>query len=235
MNHFLRRLGLALAILCSPAAFSAESNFTGVGNTTTAVTVQLCYALQIQGSWTGDIVLERQSPTASIATAYGTVRTFTANFEGQGGESGEPFNYRLRAGPAFSGSANVRINTVGSGCKPGEFNVTPMSTATSIGLIGSTAAESNRVFKAAGGMLYSLTVTTGASAGFLMLFNATAAPSDGAVVPVYCVPVAANSGTPLRWDSPIAFGTGITAVFSTGASCLSKTASATALFYGQVQ
>lgn len=124
MKHLVGRLCLLLSLVCAaPMAHAAEASFTGAGNTTATVSVQLCYAVQVQGTWTGDIVLERQSPTAATATAFGTVRTFTSNFEGQGAESGEAFNYRLRAGPSFSGTANVRINTVASACRAGDFNI----------------------------------------------------------------------------------------------------------------
>lgn len=119
----------------------------------------------------------------------------------------------------------------------GALNVMPQPTSSAgqgMAEVPSTAAESNHVMKAGAGNLFSITITTGASAGFLMIFNATSAPADGAVAPVYCVPVAAASATPLQWNYPVVFSTGITAVFST-TGCFSKTASATAAFFAQVQ
>lgn len=100
----------------------------------------------------------------------------------------------------------------------------------------SSAAEGSHVLKASSGNLYSLYVTTGATAGFLMTFNATAAPADGAVTPVECVAVAANQTTAASFNSgpPDAYSTGIVAVFSS-TGCFTKTVSATAFFKGRVK
>jgi hypothetical protein len=110
------------------------------------------------------------------------------------------------------------------------------SSATSAGLtpVVSAASESSHVFKASAGNLYAYQVTTGAVAGFIMIFNATSAPADGAVAPVKCVTVAANSTVGVSMSPPEAFATGITAVFST-TGCFVKTASATAVFSGDVK
>ena len=56
-----------------------------------------------------------------------------------------------------------------------------------------SAVASNLVVKTAAGNLYGWRVTAGASAGFVLLFNATSAPADGAVTPLDCIPVAANA------------------------------------------
>jgi hypothetical protein len=102
----------------------------------------------------------------------------------------------------------------------------------------SGSAESSKVLKASAGNLYSLTVTIGVTSGYLMIFNATSAPVDGAVTPVYCLPVASNGtngSAAISWGNfPLVASTGITAVFST-TGCFSKTASATASFFGQIQ
>jgi len=95
----------------------------------------------------------------------------------------------------------------------------------------STALESSHVIKASAGNLFWLTVTSDTNAGFLMVFNATSAPGDGAVTPAYCVPIAASSGNPFNWlQFPVAFSTGITVVYSS-TGCLTKTASVHATFY----
>lgn len=107
------------------------------------------------------------------------------------------------------------------------FGITP---------IESTAAESNHILKGSAGTLYSLYVTTGATAGFIMTFNATTAPADGAVTPVECAVAPANTSTSISFGSgpPDSYSTGITAVFSS-TGCFTKTASATAFFKGRVQ
>lgn len=108
----------------------------------------------------------------------------------------------------------------------------------------STAAESSHVFCDATGtapvhkapcFIRSLYVTTGATAGYLMTFNAVSAPVDGAVTPVICVAAPANSTVAMDFgDTTDQYVTGMTAVFST-TGCFTKTASATAFFSGRMQ
>jgi hypothetical protein len=100
----------------------------------------------------------------------------------------------------------------------------------------STAVESSHILKASAGNLYDAYVTTGATAGFLLIFNATSAPANGTVAPQDCLPVAANSQVSLFTNGapPEGFTTGITAVFSS-TGCFTQTLSATAFFHGRVQ
>lgn len=100
----------------------------------------------------------------------------------------------------------------------------------------SAATEGSHVLKGSSGYLWSLYVTTGGSAGFLMTFNATSAPADGAVTPVECIQVPANSTGSLTFNTgpPDFYPTGIVAVFST-TGCFTKTISATAFFKWRVQ
>lgn len=98
----------------------------------------------------------------------------------------------------------------------------------------STTAGSNLVLKASAGNLYSITVTIGATGGYLMLFDATSLPVNGAVTPVWCGPVATsgvNGMLAIEFAAPKSFATGITAGFST-TGCFTLTASATAAFFG---
>lgn len=100
----------------------------------------------------------------------------------------------------------------------------------------SASAESNHVLKGSAGNLYGFQVTSGASAGYVMIFNATAAPGDGAVTPIKCYVLPANSTMGASWSQgpPLVFSTGITVVFST-TGCFSKTASATAFISGETK
>lgn len=102
--------------------------------------------------------------------------------------------------------------------------------------ITSPSVESNRVLKASAGNFYGACTTTGATAGFMMVFNATAAPADGAVTPVEWLQIAANSTGCLSYGSgpPNAYATGITVVFSSTGP-FTKTASATAAFVGRIK
>lgn len=98
-----------------------------------------------------------------------------------------------------------------------------------------SAVASSLVIKASAGNLYRVDLVAGASAGFLLIFDATSAPADGAVTPIKCFPVVANGFTSYIADpAPARFATGITAVFST-TGCFTKTASATAFISGEAK
>lgn len=121
------------------------------------------------------------------------------------------------------GAIPVRVTTGGSGPTP-------------VPAIASSALESSHVFKAAPGSLLALTVIIGASAGYVMLFDALTPPADGAVTPAWCFPVStdgAQGAIASQWPVPLKFITGIVAVFSTTGP-FTKTASSTAAFSGQV-
>jgi hypothetical protein len=108
----------------------------------------------------------------------------------------------------------------------------------------SAAAESSHVFCDATGaspvhkapcFIRSLYVTTGATAGYLMTFNAVSAPVNGAVTPVMCIAVPANSTWAIDFgETSEQYVTGMTAVFST-TGCFTQTLSATAFFSGRMQ
>ncbi len=75
--------------------------------------------------------------------------------------------------------------------------------------------------------LHGINVTTGASAGYLMLFDATSVPADGTVSPARCIPIAATTGVERTFPTPLNMRNGVVVVFST-TGCFTKTASATA-------
>lgn len=107
-----------------------------------------------------------------------------------------------------------------------EPGITPVVSAT---------PESSHLIKAASGNLYSLYVTTGAATGYLMTFNAKAAPSDGPVTPIECVVAPANNTISITFHGPPdIYSNGIVAVFST-TGCFTKTSSATAFFKARAQ
>ena len=139
----------------------------------------------------------------------------------------------LSAGSALAGKFGIDQTT------PVTTNgivVAPTSaSAAGITPIVSASAEGSHVLKGSPGNLYSLYVTTGATSGYVMTFNATTAPADGAVTPIECVPVFATSTLGLTFGSgpPDVYSTGITAVFSS-TGCFTKTVSATAFFKARV-
>lgn len=118
------------------------------------------------------------------------------------------------------------------------FSCEPAFAQTAIGqpvaLSQSAATEGTHVFKATGGVVYSLTVSNSSTAGWLMLFNSATAPADGTVAPVYCMYVPANQSLRLPFDYPVALSTGIAVAYSS-TGCFTKTASATAFFSAQIQ
>lgn len=107
--------------------------------------------------------------------------------------------------------------------------LTPTSNSSNANVPTATAAVgSNLVVKGTPGNLYSWVVTSGASAGYVMIFNATTLPADGAVTPADCRVIAANSTIGSgNYDIPERYSTGIVIGFST-TGCFSKAASATA-------
>lgn len=118
--------------------------------------------------------------------------------------------------------------------------ITPSSSLT-VGItpIVSASAEATHVLKAAAGNLYSVYATNlTATAGFLTVLNATAAPGDGAITPLECVPIAANGNASISFAGgpPAAFSTGITVVVTSAATCFTKTTGViTAFIKGAVQ
>lgn len=123
-----------------------------------------------------------------------------------------------------NGSGNL---TAPSATNPLPASLTPLATAaTGVAPVPSTAAEACRVFKASAGNVYSVSGYTGAAA-WIMLFNATSAPVDGAVTPnVWAYAPAAGSFSINYGSLPAYFSVGATAcISSTGP--LTKTAVAT--------
>lgn len=100
------------------------------------------------------------------------------------------------------------------------------------------AAEACRVLQASATNVYKVTVAIGATSGYVMIFNATSAPVDGAVTPAWAPVYVASNGTSgwadIPFEPPLRLGTGATVCFST-TGLFTKTASATAAIYGLVK
>jgi hypothetical protein len=116
----------------------------------------------------------------------------------------------------------------------------PTSSANaSIVPVVSTALEGCHVLKSSAGNLYSLSVTIQATTGIVQLFNATSAPSDGAVTPIWSQPVISNATLGgATWSfagAPVQGSTGLTVCFSSATTPFTKTASATAMFSAGVE
>ncbi|MFA5898356.1 MAG: hypothetical protein WC829_04505 [Hyphomicrobium sp.] len=79
---------------------------------------------------------------------------------------------------------------------------------------------------------YGANITTVATAGYLMLFDAIAAPADGTVTPVKVWIVAANSTLEVGYTTGLAMAIGATLVFSSTGP-FSKTVSASVFMSGE--
>lgn len=117
--------------------------------------------------------------------------------------------------------------------------VTPTTSAASTAgsTTGATSAlAANLVIKASAGNLYGLQVsadsTLSAVAWWLMVYDATSAPGDGAVTPTKCYAFpAGTTSASLAFPTPAVFATGITVGVST-TGCFTKTASIHAFIAG---
>lgn len=113
---------------------------------------------------------------------------------------------------------------------------TPSSSA-GINPVASAALEASHVFKTGPGTLYDLEIATSSVAGYLLLFDATSDPADGAVTPLKCfglIPTTSTTATLWPAGGIVNFKTGLVAVFSTS-GCFTKAESATAYFSGDVK
>lgn len=95
-----------------------------------------------------------------------------------------------------------------------------------------TAVAGSLILKASAGNFYGFNVVAGASAGYLMIFNSTTVPADGAVTPLRVYAVAANASLSVSWDIPRYHSAGIALVFSTTGP-FAKAISATAFISGE--
>lgn len=103
----------------------------------------------------------------------------------------------------------------------------------------STAAEKGHVLKAGPGHLYAAYATNvTATAGFLVVLNATAIPTDGAITPLACIPLPASGAASLNYvpSPPAMFSTGIVIAATSASSCFTLTTGViTAFFSGLLQ
>lgn len=224
----LKRL-VILALLALPSPAFAQTAVSGIYNASPPtlsdgqqrqVRLDSSGALVISSGATGSSANQVQGTQADSSTATGnpvnvagrytsTLPTLT---------NGQAAQFRLTQNGAQAVSTTPTVDA----------NVAIVPSA-------SAAVESGRVLKASAGNLYRLSTTTGASAGYLLVFNSTTVPADGAVTPLICRAIAATSTLTVSFaDIPARFSTGISVSFST-TGCFTKTASETAFFEGYVQ
>jgi hypothetical protein len=139
----------------------------------------------------------------------------------------------LAAGASVVGKVGIDQTT------PGTTNGVAVAPSANAGVgitrVVSGAAENNHVLKASAGNLYGVYATNlTATSGFLVVLNATSAPADGAITPLACVPLPANSFGSINYapGPPAIYATGITAVVTSAASCFTKTTGTITAFIG---
>lgn len=102
----------------------------------------------------------------------------------------------------------------------------------------SAVLEGSHVLKAIPGCLLAVYATVDSTTtGYLMTFNSTTVPADGAVTPIECVYISAapaSLGLNFAPLPPEWYSTGIVVVFSS-TGCFTKTVSAHAFFHALVQ
>lgn len=154
------------------------------------------------------------------------------------------------AGPAFAAcpspvtakdasGATQNFATVLDGSGSCESVVSPALPLPTAGVAPyiSSSLESCHVMKTSQATAISYGVTTGATAGFLMVFNATTTPADGAVTPAaLAIQVPANATVTRTYSPPstLQLSTGFVVCFSSTGP-FTKTASATAMLEGAWQ
>jgi ABC-type branched-subunit amino acid transport system substrate-binding protein len=141
---------------------------------------------------------------SSIALALAVSLVSSTGVQAPAGTAADP-TFSAAAPTSASGGAVVRVQTA--------------------------VAASSQIVKASAGNLYGYNIVSGASAGYLMIFDAVSAPADGTVTPKLVEAIAANASIQQSLRTPIRFSTGITMVFSTTGP-FTKTASATAFLAG---
>jgi hypothetical protein len=189
---------------------------------------------QASGPWTMNLTQANGTTLLTGTGAQGagsprvTVATDSATVAGSAS---------LPAGSNIVGKVGIDQTTPGT---TNGVTIAPSASAT-IGQtpVNSAAAENNHVLKASAGNLYGVYATNlTATAGFLVVLNATSAPADGAITPLACVPLTANGVASVNYlpGPPAVYSTGITAIVTSAATCFTKTTGTiTAFIAGQVQ
>lgn len=120
--------------------------------------------------------------------------------------------------------ATAIAGSIRSGVQSGQ-PLTPIVTA---------VQASSLVIKASPGILRRINALSQATAGWVMLFNATSLPSNGTVTPVWVRKLSTDDALSEAFDNPLYFSTGIVVGFSSTGP-FSLTASVTAFFAAQYE
>ncbi|MCS3451057.1 MULTISPECIES: hypothetical protein [Bradyrhizobium] len=186
----------------------------------------------------GGILAATSSTGADASTNVGAA--LNVGTGGSSNTSGALFN----KGFMFNGTTWDRQRSINGAAAAGTGTAAVAIAPTSAAVGGITpvvtsAAANNLVLKAGAGNLYSAYATNlTATAGFLVIINATTAPADGAITPLDCAPLPASGFGSINYNPgpPSVYSTGITAVVTSAANCFTKTTGViTAYIKGAVQ
>ncbi len=238
--------GFILSLLLTAAAFGQATNFgitpTGVTQTFSVTSVSSTITLN---TTPGNTVLV-QNIGSNIAYVKGGASASTLDFPIQPGYSillNYPPGQVIAAITAASTTTLLVSKGLGSTALTvgGTFTPSPSPSSGITPIVGGSAISS-LVLKNTPGNLYSAYAVC-TSACWLMVFNATSAPSNGATTAgnaasdlVECVPIGAGSigGVNYGLGPPAVYSTGITAVISSTA-CSTLTLSTVGFIHGTVQ
>lgn len=261
MMHRLRAAFVAALLAFAPGAGFAQSSYPSPGGATVPLYLQGCLngssqAVPCGAGATSAVVSGTGASNADgVATAStGLVPTAGFNYLWNGttwdrqreviGDGQAAAGITAAGNILFNGTTWDRARAVNgaqtNGTGTAAVALTPTSAAGGGVPFSSTAAlASNQVVCSAACNLYSFQVsadtTLSGAAWWVMIFNATAAPGDGAVTPAKCyaLPTGTTSYS-AAWPTPMRLGTGATIVVST-TGCFSKTASVHAFISGDAQ
>lgn len=150
------------------------------------------------------------------------------------GQDGAGNPVTIRADQNVDNSIAFRHSLEVGGAAVSTANAVPVSGVPMASVV-SSGLEPSHILKVGAGTLYGFQASFTVS-GWIMLFDATTAPVDGAVVPrkVWQVSAAQSQTLDKAFNPPLAMAAGAVLVFSTTGP-LTKTASASAYFSGEIQ
>lgn len=221
------------SITANLGGFNAESNLTPFTATTGGVA---------SGSFTAGKTI--------VVSNVGTTNTAYCKLGAASTTSGQPilpgswFAFtsiaETQVACATSTSTTLVNVAVGTGLPTGAGGGGGGATsAVAITPVSSSALAANQIIKASAGTLSSFNVsadsTLSGAAWWIMVYNATSAPADGAVTPLKCYAMASGTTSyASAFTAPITFSAGITIGVST-TGCFTKTASTHAFISGDAQ
>jgi hypothetical protein len=170
------------------------------------------------------------TPTFNIGTLNGAATA--AGVAAVNTTLGSPFQAGGSIGnTGFNVTGTLPAFTATPTFNPGNTaNTTPwLFERTAIAPSASSAAEACHVIKASAGTLYAVSGLAG-QAEYFMVFNATSAPGDGAVTPVWWGQALTAGAWSVTYPNPLSMSTGIT-ICASSTGPLTKTAISTGNVY----